>query len=195
MRGKAIVTILVFVLASLAVAQTPAPAPAPGVPQHRMGPPEHRMGPAPGGMGMPMDMGNLMRPPMELLSQWWKNPELAAELRLTDAQIKQLDDANMKTKLALIDTAADGLKALTRAQALLDADQFDEAAFNQQVTALSSNAANLVKNFGQMAVTIRGVLSAEQWKKLEALHHAHRPMMPPRPMRPAPTPAPPPAGE
>lgn len=200
MRGKAIVTIVVLlVVATAALAQTPAPSPtpAPGMPQHR-GAMEHRMGPPPGGMGMPMDMGSLMHPPMELLSEWWKNPELAAELRLTDAQIKQLEQANLNTKLAMIDSAADGFKALTRAGALLDADQFDEAAFSQQVTALSTDAANLVKNFGQAALTIRRVLSAEQWKKLEALHHHARPVLmphmtqPERPMRPMPQTAPPP---
>jgi Spy/CpxP family protein refolding chaperone len=147
---------------------------------------------------MGMDMGRFMHPPMELLAQWWKNPEVANELRLTEAQVKQLEQANLNTRLSLIDTGADALKAFTRAGALLDADQFDEAAYNQQLTALSTDAANMVKNFGQMALTIRRVLTPEQWGKLEALRHEHRPMMPPHPMRPEPptpaprTPAPPP---
>jgi Spy/CpxP family protein refolding chaperone len=183
MKVKGIVTILVLMLAAVALAQTPAPmpAPAPGAPQHRMGPPPGGMGM---GMGMGMDMGNLMRPHMQLLAQWWKNPEVASELRLTEAQIKQLDQANMNTRLALIDAAADALKAHTRAQALLDADQLDEAAYNQQVTAISTDAANLVKTFGQMGLTIRRVLTPEQWKKLEAVRHARRAMAPARPMRP-----------
>lgn len=189
MRGKAIVTTLLLLMPVLVLAQTPAPAP--GQPEHRMMMEQHRTG-GPGGMGM--DMGALVRPSAELLGEWWKNPELAAELRLTDAQVKQLNDAGMKTKLALIDTAADGLKALTRLQALLDADQIDEAAFNQQVAALSTDAGSVVKTFGQAALTIRRVLSAEQWKKFEALRHAHPPM-PPRPMRPMQPGTPPPPSE
>ena len=80
MKAKAIVMIFVVLLATLALAQTtaPTPAPAPGMPEHQMGMEHHRT-PPPG--GMPMDMGNLMRPPMELLGEWWKNPELANELR------------------------------------------------------------------------------------------------------------------
>ena len=157
---------------------------------------ELRAGP-PGG-GLPMNMENLIRPPMEMLGQWWKNPEVASELRLTEAQIKQLDQAHLTTRLALIDSGADALKALTRAQAALEADQFDEAGYNQQVAALSTDAANLVKTLGQTALTMRRVLSAEQWKKLEALRHEHRPMMPLRPMRPerpgpSTRPAPPPS--
>lgn len=194
MKGKAILLLLVLLLATLALAQTSAPPP--GQPEHRMEM-EHRTGPMPATglpMGMGMDMGKFMGPSMELLGEWWKNPEVVTELRLTDAQVKQLEQANLNTRLTLIDSAADGLKAFTRAQALIDSDQFDEAAYNQQVTALSTAAANLVKNLGQTVLTTRRVLSPEQWKKLEALRHGRRRLTQPRPMHPE-RPMPPPPSQ
>jgi Spy/CpxP family protein refolding chaperone len=156
MKIKLLVVALFF--AAVAVqAQTPRPAPE-----------------------MPPFMGN-WNPPAALSTDWWNNPDVANELRLTEAQKKQLEQVSTNVKLTLIDAGATGLKSYVRLQALLDADPFDRAAFDRELEAGSAAASKVVKDFGQMAATVRTTLTAEQWHKLEALKSAGR-------MRPHPHP-------
>jgi len=191
MKLKVFAGVLVLLLAMTAVAQTPATAPA-------QDPPHGMMTGGPGGMHMGMMDMPWLHGPHGILDQWWKNPRIVNDLQLTEAQQSQLEQASITARLAMIDAGANALKALTRAQGLLDAPQFDETAFNQQVDAISTSAASLVKTMGQMVLTTRKVLSPEQWRKLQALRHEPGPMMmqhrmpPGRPAAPPHAPAAPP---
>jgi Spy/CpxP family protein refolding chaperone len=151
------VLILTF-FCSAALAQTPSPRPSPDVPF----------------------IGN-WNPPAAFMSDWWNDPETANDLRLTDAQKKQLDQVSTNLKLTLIDAGASGLKSYVRLQGLLDADPFDRNAYNQELDNASSAATRLVKDLGQMALTVRTTLTAEQWHKLESMKAAHRVHSRPRP--------------
>ena len=108
-------------------------------------------------------------PPAALTSDWWNDPEIANELRLTEVQKKQLEQVSTNLKLTLIDAGATGLKSYVKLQTLLDADQFDRNAYNQELDSAASAATRLVKDIGQMALTVRTTLSAEQWHKLETM--------------------------
>jgi Spy/CpxP family protein refolding chaperone len=123
------------------------------------------------------DMGFSMggwQPPAALTTDWWNNPEMANELRLTQQQKQQLEQVSTNLKLTLIDAGATALKSYVRLQALLDADQFDRATYNQELDAASGAVSKLIKDFGQMALTVRTTLTAEQWHKLEAMRAAGR---------------------
>jgi Spy/CpxP family protein refolding chaperone len=122
-------------------------------------------------MGFPMGG---WRPPAALMSDWWTDPEIANDLRLTQPQKQQLEQVSTNLKLALIDAGATGLKAYVRLQSLLDADPFDRAAYNQELDAAAGAASKLIKDFGQMALTVRSTLTADQWHKLEAMRAAGR---------------------
>jgi Spy/CpxP family protein refolding chaperone len=145
-----IAAIIVLLAAAAALAQAPPP-PSPDVPF--------------------MQGWN---PPAALMNDWWNDPDIVNELRLTDAQKRQLEQVSTNLKLTLIDAGATGLKSYVRLQSLLDADQFDRAAYNQQLDAASATAATLVRDLGQMALTIRTTLTAEQWHKLESMKAAGR---------------------
>ncbi len=108
------------------------------------------------------------------LDQFWNDPAVTGELRLTDVQRKQLQDATLTQRLSLIDGGADALKAVARLSALLEADQLDDAAYKQQLNNLATAAGKLVQDFGEMAVTPRRVLTLEQWRKLQSLQQAKR---------------------
>jgi hypothetical protein len=189
MKLKVIAGMVALLLATVVVAQNP-PAATPGHPSEA-----RRSGPAMPGM----DMGQFMRGPMQILGEWWKDPAVVNELRLTDVQIKQLDQISTTSKLALIDAAASGLKGFVQVQSQLEADQVNETAYNQQLDQIAAATSKLVKDIGDMALGVRRTLSTEQWRKLESLRHEHRPMMAPhppmhpehpvRPERPAPPPA------
>jgi len=113
-------------------------------------------------------------PPAGLFDQFWNDPECTAELHLTDVQRKQLKDAALAQRLALIDGGADALKAFTRLSALLEADQLDDAAYKQQLDALAAATGKLVLDVGEMTVSPRRILTLEQWRKLQSLQRAKR---------------------
>ncbi len=153
MKLKVVVAGLVFLLASAAaLAQTPPPRPSsPDVPFMQS-----------------------WHPPAALMSDWWNNPEVANELHITAAQKKQLEQVSTNLKLTMIDAGATALKSYVRLQSLLDADQFDRAAYNQELDTASGAAAKLVKDLGGMALNVRTTLTADQWHKLEAMRAAGR---------------------
>jgi Spy/CpxP family protein refolding chaperone len=113
-------------------------------------------------------------PPAGLFDHFWNDPAFAAELHLTDMQRKQLQDAALTQHLSLIDGGADALRALARLSALLEADQLDDAAYKQQLNNLAVATGKLVQNVGEMVVSPRRVLTAEQWRKLQNLQRAKR---------------------
>ena len=152
--------LLLFSQSTPAPRQEPRPAPRAGHDMH---------------MGMPgMDW---MASNAGLFSEWWKNPEVASELRLTDAQKAQLDQASLSMKLAGIDALASAGKSFVMLQSQLEADQFNESAYNQQVDQLSTAASRLIKDVGQSVLTMRKTLTPEQWRKLQAWQHSRRPGM------------------
>jgi Spy/CpxP family protein refolding chaperone len=133
-----------------------------------------------------------------LFSDWWNDPKIANELRLTDQQEKALEQMSTNVKLTLIDAGASGLKSYVRLQSLLDSDPFDRNAFNQELDTASAAVSRLVKDVGDMALTVRTTLTTEQWRKLETMKASRRTNLPPhseprgdaKPDRPHSTPAP-----
>jgi Spy/CpxP family protein refolding chaperone len=110
--------------------------------------------------------------PTGLFDQFWNDPALAGDLRLTDVQRKQLQDATLAQRLALIDGGAEAMKAFARLSALFETDRLDDAAYKTQLTQLAAAVGKLVQDVGEMAVAPRRVLTAEQWGKLQSLQRA-----------------------
>jgi Spy/CpxP family protein refolding chaperone len=140
--------------------------------------------------GFPFPGG--FNPPTGFFDQFWNDPAFTAELHLTDVQRKQLQDATLTQQLSLIDGGADALKAVARLSALLEADQLDDAAYQLQLNNLAAATGKVVRDFGEMAVTPRRVLTLEQWRKLQSLQRAKRaevrssaPTRPPLPHTPS----------
>ncbi len=145
MKVKFLLFALVFALAGVALAQGPPAMSGP-------------------------DIMHGFHPPAALMSDWWNDPEVANELHLTPAQKQKLEQASTNLKLTMIDAGATAMKSYVRLTSQLDADQVDSAAFNQDLNAASAAAANLIKDVGQMVLTVRTTLTADQWHSLEAMH-------------------------
>ena len=112
--------------------------------------------------------------PEGLMDAWWRDPATAARLHLNEDQKRQLETAMLNQRLALIDIGADALKSFTRLGVMLDAERFDEAAYNQQIGALSTAAGNLVQMLGAAAATPRKVLTDEQWREYTVMQRSRR---------------------
>ena len=128
------------------------------------------MGMGPGGPGShDIGMGHHRGP----FGAWWKNSEVVKELQLTDAQVKQIEQTFLDYRLKLIDLRADVERQETKLQPLLEADQPNEQQVSSQVDAVVAACGKLEKANTMMMLAIRRVLSVDQWKKLQAIHHRH----------------------
>lgn len=156
MKGR-LILLAAMLVGALAFAQDGPPGPPPGGPDgHRM------MMRTPGGPGM---MGG-----------WWKNSEIAQQLNLTDQQKQQLEKTFTDYKLQLIDQRAAVEREETKLQPLMDADQIDKAKVSGQLDTLIAARTKLEKTSAMMHVSMREILTPEQWKQLQGMHMRHRGM-------------------
>jgi Spy/CpxP family protein refolding chaperone len=171
----------------LALAQQPMPAPQPAQapPGARMRVPGHE---APQAGGFERRAPGPMRPD---LGAWWKNSEIVQELGLNQQQISQIESTFLDHRLELIDLKAAVEREEVRLQPLMEADQVDEAKVSAQVDRVLGARTSLEKANVMMMISIRKVLTVEQWKKLESIKHRREGMFHRR-VGPGEFPAPPP---
>lgn len=131
-----------------------------------------------------------MQPPRALADNWWRDPDVVNELRLTEAQRKQLEQVSTNMKLSVIGSAATAASALVKGESALNGDQLDEATYNQQAVVAADAASKLVKDLAGTMLAMRKILTPEQWRKLESMRRvereARRPMQREGERRPAP---------
>jgi Spy/CpxP family protein refolding chaperone len=156
--------------------QNPAPierpSPPPGVPGRRG--PQFQRGPRPGGPSSPGTgmHGDGMRGPMGASfgrgerGMWWKNPEVVQQLSLTPEQVRHMDTIMEQTRLQLIDLRANLEKQEVMLEPMLSANPVDTAKASAQIDKVAQARADLEKANAKMLLSIRAVLTPEQWTKL-----------------------------
>ena len=107
--------------------------------------------------------------------KWWKNTEIARELQLSEAQIGQLEDRFLEHRLKLIDLRAELERQEARLQPLLEANRPDEAKAGAQIDLVLAARSKLEKANAMMMLSIRRILTFEQWKKLQQSQQRRQP--------------------
>lgn len=146
MKTRFLCWLALVVMSAAAFAQAP-PAPNPGAPS---GKPHHMMHERP-------------------MGAWWKNSDLASKLQLTDQQVQQLENTFYQHRLKLADLRANIEKQDLTMQQLLDAPTPNDAAIMAQVDQRSAARNQLDREFTQMTLDFRKILTPDQWKQLRAL--------------------------
>jgi periplasmic protein CpxP/Spy len=130
----------------------------------------------PGGPGMGPGFGQ-HRPPMEQAfgfdgarGQFWNNPRIVTQLKLTDDQRKAMDGIMQDHRVKLIDLRANLEKAEITMQPLMKADQPNETAILAAIDKIAQARAELEKANARFLLAIRGQLTADQWKQMQAMH-------------------------
>jgi Spy/CpxP family protein refolding chaperone len=100
--------------------------------------------------------------------RWWDNPHMALALSLTDDQKKKMDDIFQQHRLNLIDLHAALEKQEVLMQPMIEADQPDEAQTLAQIDKVAQARAELEKANARFLLAIRGKLTTDQWKQLQA---------------------------
>jgi Spy/CpxP family protein refolding chaperone len=176
MKNTLLTCALLLATAPFALCQGPsadgpgAPPPAPGGQYHagfdKQGGPDHPMGPDSkmGGGGV----GRLLPPGM-----WWKNPQIVTALALTADQQKRIDDLFLKSRVDLIHAHATLQEDELLLEPILNASTFDQAKAEAQIGKIADTRAALEKTDAHMLLSIRGVLTPDQWTKLQAQRGKH----------------------
>jgi Spy/CpxP family protein refolding chaperone len=149
MRINSIFILAVLGTASLVVAQTQAAPPAPGRPVKERNHVYMRTG---GEMG-----------------KWWRDPETAKKLQLSDGQVAQLDQIFYDHRMKLIDHGAEMEKQDLKLQSLLDADTPDEGQIGSQIDLVLAARGKLEREYTFMNLDLRKVLSLDQWRQLKSI--------------------------
>jgi periplasmic protein CpxP/Spy len=114
------------------------------------------------------------RPPMERAfhggppGRWWMDPMLVQKLGLTADQQKRIDTLFQQSRIKLIDLSAGLQKEEALLEPLLEADRPDESQVLAQIDRVAQARAELEKANARMLLGFRGVLTLEQWKKLQS---------------------------
>jgi len=127
------------------------------------GPPEAAPGPFIRGGGM---VATRSRSDM---GKWWENSDVASKLKLTEAQVSQLDKTFYEHRLKLIDYGAEMQKQDLKLQTLLDQDMPNLDQVSAQVDQVLAARSKLEREFTMMNLDLRKVLSVEQWKQLKSI--------------------------
>ena len=146
MKTRFLCWLALVVMSAAAFAQAP-PAPNAGGPG---GKPHHMMNDRP-------------------MGAWWKNSEIASKLQLNDQQVQQLENTFYQHRLKLVDLRANIEKQDLAMQQLLDAPTPNDAAIMAQVDQRSAARNQLDREFTQMTLDFRKILTPDQWKQLRAL--------------------------
>jgi Spy/CpxP family protein refolding chaperone len=102
------------------------------------------------------------------MGRWWSDPALAQKIGLSDEQQKKLDDLFQQNRLRLIDLSANLQKQEAILEPLLAADKPDETKILSQIDRIAQARAELEKSNARMLLAMRGVLTQDQWKRLQA---------------------------
>jgi protein CpxP len=114
------------------------------------------------------------RPPMERAfhagrqGRWWTDPALVQKLGLNPDQQKRIDALFQQSRFKLIDLSAALEKEEAILEPLVEADRPDEGQVLAQIDRVAQARAELEKANARMLLGFRGVLTQDQWKKLQA---------------------------
>jgi Spy/CpxP family protein refolding chaperone len=115
------------------------------------------------------------RPPFEkaLGSQgargrWWNSPEMIEKLKLTDEQRKAMDGILLQHREKLVDLKGAVEKAEIEMEPLMRDDQPNEAKIVAQIDKVAQARAELEKANARFLLALRGKLTPEQWKMVQA---------------------------
>ena len=101
---------------------------------------------------------------------WWKRPEVVQRLNLTPDQVKRMDDIFQQSRLKLIDLHANVQKQEVMLEPMLSANPVDTAKAQAQIDKVADARAELEKANARMLLSIRAVLTPDQWTKLTEQH-------------------------
>jgi Spy/CpxP family protein refolding chaperone len=105
---------------------------------------------------------------------WWKDPAIVTAIALTPDQQKKIEDVFIRSRVQLIVLHSTLEQEQVLLEPVLDANPVDQNAAMAAIDKIANSRADLEKANAKMLLSIRGVLTPEQWTKLQAQHPGGR---------------------
>ncbi len=102
--------------------------------------------------------------------KWWDNPALVERVKLTGEQQGKISELVYKHALTMIDLKAAVERRELELSNLVDQSAFDAAKVRAAFTALQSARQSLETAHFELLLSIRELLSLEQWQALQEMH-------------------------
>jgi hypothetical protein len=101
---------------------------------------------------------------------WWRSPEIATRIGLSADQQKRIDELFLQSRVQLIHLHASLEEAQLLLEPLLNASPVDQPKALAQIGKIADTRAELEKTNAKMLLSIRAVLNADEWTKLQEGH-------------------------
>jgi Spy/CpxP family protein refolding chaperone len=102
--------------------------------------------------------------------KWWYDPNIKAELKLTDKEVQRLDRLFQDSRRRLIDLKNKVEKAQFEYQSLMEADPLDEQAVNRQFAELEQARSQLASERSHFLVKVRKILGPSRFQRLKQIY-------------------------
>jgi len=100
------------------------------------------------------------------LGKWWKNSEIVRNLQLSGTQVEQIEQCFLKYRSDLANRNSELKRYETNLKRLLQIEPINEISVKEAADNVASTRLALEKSYNSMMISIRKVLSGEQWEKL-----------------------------
>ena len=127
----------------------------------------HLQAPAQGRMSLRStnnDRAPLLTPGM---GKWWKDSGLMQKIGVNDGQVQQIEKIFQDRRPQLVDLHAALEKQETLLGPLVETDHPDQAQVSAQIDKIAQSRGALEKANAEMLLSIRRVLTSDQWKRLK----------------------------
>ncbi len=99
---------------------------------------------------------------------WWRDADLIKRIGLSSDQQKRIEDLFLQNKIQLIHLHASLQEEELLLQPVLDGNPPDQTKALTQISKIADTRADLEKANARMLLGIRGVLTGDQWTRLQA---------------------------
>jgi Spy/CpxP family protein refolding chaperone len=120
------------------------------------------------GLGMARDPGPPGEPPGVPPGKWWKLPDIAERLALTEEEKGKLDTMYLEQRQRMIDLRSQAEKERLELEQLLDSTTFDPAAALERFKRLQEAHKNLGTERFQFLLQVRSLLGHDRFQLLKA---------------------------
>ncbi|HVN70910.1 MAG TPA: periplasmic heavy metal sensor [Desulfomonilia bacterium] len=98
--------------------------------------------------------------------RWWRSPDMARDINLTDKEKQILDDMFAKNRDALIDMKSDLEKERLKLEDILDKDPVDQSAAKAQFKRIEAKRQRLSAERFNYILEVRKLLGSERFRTL-----------------------------
>jgi TonB family protein len=107
--------------------------------------------------------------PQEELGKWWKNSGIVKELKLSETQVKQIEESYLNHRMELVSLIGELKSRENQLNTLMQAERLEDEEILAQAELVAAARARLEKENASLMLSIRKALTVQQWKRLDEI--------------------------